>query len=120
MFALALPPFLVAGALYIFSIGKYAAILFEREPPAFTLACKTAGMQFYKAPTSPVHSIAYDWDQHYAPTYNQFLPGFDGRLKSLAYSARYIIDAKNRRACGVTGKDSMDEQVFVLKAIGLQ
>ena len=33
---------------------------------------------------------------------------------------RYVVDAKNRRACGVTENNVMDERAFVLKAIGVQ
>jgi hypothetical protein len=33
---------------------------------------------------------------------------------------RYIVDAKSRRACGVTENNVMDERAFVLKAIGVQ
>lgn len=35
-------------------------------------------------------------------------------------SLRYVVDAKNRRACGATDNDVMDERAFLLKAIGAQ
>ena len=40
----------------------------------------------------------------------------DERLASL----RYVIDAKQRRGCGLTGENTMSERSFVLKAIGLE
>ena len=40
----------------------------------------------------------------------------DERLASLSY----IIDAKQRRGCGLTGENTMSERTFVLKAIGLE
>lgn len=43
----------------------------------------------------------------------------DRRTNAMLGSLRYVIDAKKRRACGVTGKDTMDERSFVLHAIGL-
>lgn len=33
---------------------------------------------------------------------------------------RYIVDEKNRRACGLTGDNMMDQRAFLLKAIGQQ
>lgn len=35
-------------------------------------------------------------------------------------SLKYVVDAKNRRACGLTGNSVMDERAFVLKAVGIQ
>lgn len=40
----------------------------------------------------------------------------DERLASL----RYVVDAKQGRACGLTGEKEMSERAFVLKAIGLE
>lgn len=44
----------------------------------------------------------------------------DRRNDELLASFRYVIDAKNRRACGLTEDNKMNERTFVLKAIGLQ
>lgn len=43
----------------------------------------------------------------------------DRRTNETLASLRYLIDSKNGRACGLTGKNVMNERSFVLKAIGL-
>jgi hypothetical protein len=85
-FVLASPLFIVMGVIYAFSLGKHALSFLETEPAAFTSACQTAGPSFYKLPTSPVNSIAYDWEQDSAPTYNYFKLGFGGQISSLGRS----------------------------------
>ncbi len=81
--ALASPLFVVMGVMSVFVFGGYVVSLFERDSPAFTSACKTAGAQFYKLPASPVRSLAYDWEGEYAPPFNYFTLGFGGRVSSL-------------------------------------
>lgn len=44
----------------------------------------------------------------------------DQRTAERLASLRYIIDAKHRRGCGLTGENTMSERSFVLKAIGLE
>lgn len=44
----------------------------------------------------------------------------DQRTGERLASLRYIIDAKQKRACGLTDGNTMSERAFVLKAIGLQ
>ncbi len=43
----------------------------------------------------------------------------DRRTNENLASLHYVIDAKKRRACGLTGENMMNERSFVLKAIGL-
>ncbi len=204
---LVLPLPLVMGVLYVFEVGKYGISLLERESPAFTSACQTAGPTYYKLPALPVHSIAYDWETKAAPTYNEYSLEFGGRVSSfsrldspypstitfterkhsdreglppgapgpyvrfprdggfygiVALTAdvlveyqltpeeelrnaakdqgmvvyeltvtdrrngeklaflRYVLDVKDRRACGLTEDNVMNVQTFVLKAIGVQ
>lgn len=201
------PLFLVISVGSIFSICSYVVSLLVPDSPAFTAECQAAGAQYYKLPTSPVHSIAYDWAEKQAPTYNYVQFEFGSRISSLGYSnfpypsaiefterkhsdreglpvgapgpyvrfpkqgpfygittltadvlveyrltpeeelkksateqgmirydltvtdrrngeklasLRYIIDAKNRRACGTTENNAINERTFVLKAIGIQ
>lgn len=44
----------------------------------------------------------------------------DRRTGEKLASLRYIVDAKQRRGCGLTGENTMSERSFVLKAIGLE
>ena len=44
----------------------------------------------------------------------------DRRTEERLASLRYIIDARQRRGCGLTGENTMSERSFVLKAIGLE
>ncbi len=44
----------------------------------------------------------------------------DRRTGDKLASLRYIIDAKQRRGCGLTGENTMSERSFVLKATGLE
>ncbi len=205
---LILPMFLVIGVLWVFQIGQYAFSLLILDSGIFDSECKSTGAQYYKLPTSPVGSIAKDWDGKYYPPFNEFEVKFGTRITSLARSdfpypksikfverkssrlegrpiqgpdgpyirfpetgayyaipsltadvvvhyrlepeeelkkaepdqgivryevtvtdrrtgerlasLRYIIDAKNRRGCGLTGRNTMSERSFVLKAIGLE
>lgn len=43
----------------------------------------------------------------------------DRRSEERLASLRYMIDAKQRRGCGLTGPNEMSERMFVLRAIGL-
>jgi hypothetical protein len=205
---LALPLPLVMSVLYIFTVGTDAISSFFERESSFTSACRTAGAKFYKLPTLPVHSIAYDWQSGAAPTYNDYSLEFGGRVSSLSRpdsrlpstitfterkrsdwggvpsgapdpyvrfprdgdfygitaltadvlveyrltppeeelrksdtdqgvvvyelivtdrrngeklaSLRYVLDAQNKRACGLTENNVINERMFVLKAIGVQ
>jgi hypothetical protein len=78
--ALVSPMFVVFGLAQLFGIGGFIFTLLKPDSRAFTLECKTAGAQFYKLPTSPVHSIAYDWTTKKAPPYNTFSVIFGTRV----------------------------------------
>lgn len=206
-FVLALPMLLVTVVLQIFALGSYGISLLMPDSEPFIAECKATGVKFEKLPSSPVRSIAYDWDGKYHPPFNRFEVTYGTRITSLgrsdfphpksiefverkrsnlegrpaqgpdgpyirfpqsgAYygipaltadvlvhyrmtpeselrkaetnqgvveyevtvidrrteerlaSLRYVIDAKQRRGCGLTGTNEMSERAFVLKAIGL-
>lgn len=44
----------------------------------------------------------------------------DQRTNEELAQLRYVTDAENKRACGLTGESTLSERVFILKAIGLQ
>lgn len=44
----------------------------------------------------------------------------DRRTSETLATLRYVIDAKHRRGCGLTGENTMNVHSFVLKAIGLE
>ena len=89
--ALVLPMIVVGGGAMIIGMGINAAstlfIFLKPDSPAFTSECRTAGARFYKLPTSPVHSIAYDWTSRKAPLYNEFRVIFGSRV-SPGYSEK--------------------------------
>lgn len=204
-FVLVLPIFIVLGAVYVFELGRYAVLQAWPDSSAFAAECQTAGAHYFKLPTSPVRSIAYEWPNEYGNPQNYFTVSFNTRIDHLdhrdllyppvigfteysymvnrhatsprkyirrprqgvthsisAFSAdilvgykvapaeelkkaandqgmvkyeltitdrrdgeklaslKYVVDAKNRRACGLTGNNVMDERAFVLKALGIQ
>ncbi len=82
---LVLPIFVVMGLVQLFVLGGFIITLLKPDSQAFTLECKTAGAQYYKLPTSAVHSIAYDWTSKNAPRYNNFTVKFGTRV-DLGYS----------------------------------
>lgn len=206
-FVLALPMVLVTIVLQVFVLGQYGLSLLMPDPEPFVAECKNMGVKLEKLPSSPVRSIAYDWDGKYQPPFNRFMVQYGTRITSLgrsdfphpksiefverkrsnlegrpalgpdgpyirfpqagAYysipaltadvlvhyrvtpeeelrkaetdqgvvvyevtvmdrrteerlaSLRYMIDAKQRRGCGLTGPSEMSERAFVLRAIGL-
>ena len=88
--ALVSPMFVVGGGALVIGWGIQAVSFFEPDSPAFKSECRTAGAQFYKLPTSPVHSIAYDWDGYYAPRFiTHFALGFGGHANSMGFSDGY-------------------------------
>jgi hypothetical protein len=206
-YVLALPMILVTVMGQIFVLGKYGLSLLMPDSEPFIAECQATGVKFEKLPSSPVRSIAYDWDGKYHPPFNRFEVKYGTRITSLgrsdfphpksiefverkrsnlegrpaqgpdgpyirfpqsgAYysipaltadvlvhyriapdkelekaetnqgvvqyevtvidrrteerlaSLRYMIDAKQRRGCGLTGANEMSERAFVLRAIGL-
>ena len=82
---LILPIFVVVGLALLFGIGGVIFTLLKPDSQAFALACKSAGAQYYKLPTSAVHSIAYYWTSKNAPPYNKFSVMLGSRV-SLGYS----------------------------------
>lgn len=207
-FALALPMFLVTGALQLFQLGKYGLSLVSPDSETFLSECKGTGAEYIRRPAMPVRSIAYNWDTKHSPPFNRFEVKFGTRVTSLGHSdfphpssiefverkrsnlegrpvqgpdgpyirfpktgsyysitaltadvlvhyqlspeeelkkaavdqgivryeitvtdrrteeklasLFYILDAKQRRGCGLTGENTMNERAFVLKAIGLE
>lgn len=83
--ALIAPMFVVGGGALVIGWG-IAAVSFvvsfvEPDSPAFTSECRTAGAQFHKLPSSPVRSIAYDWDGKFAPRFiTKFAVSIGGRV----------------------------------------
>lgn len=89
--ALVSPMFVVGGGALVIGWGIQAVSFFQPDAPAFTSECRTAGAQFHKLPTSPVHSIAYDWDGNYAPrVITHFTIGFGGHTDSMGFSDGYF------------------------------
>jgi hypothetical protein len=74
--ALVLPMIVVAGGALVITWGieavSFLVTFVKPDSAAFRSECRTAGAQFYKLPTSPVHSIAYDWTSKKPPPYNEF------------------------------------------------
>ena len=96
--ALIAPMFVVGGVGLVIGWG-IAAVSFlvafvKPDSPAFTSECRTAGAQYYKLPTSPVRSIAYDWDGKHAPRFiTKFSVSFGGRVvESMLFSDGYSDD----------------------------
>ncbi len=204
--ALITPMFLVFIMVQAYRFGGGLFLLALPDSPSFSKGCETTGPQYIKSPTSPVHSIAYDWNK-YAPNINKFHVKFSSYLTTAEYensdypksihfterkrsnhegnpsqgkdepyirlpsvgnyygipkltadvlvyykitpeeelekaqidqemvkyevvvtdqrngellaSLNYVIDIKNGRACGLTGKNEMSVRAFVLRTIGL-
>lgn len=57
--------------------------------PAFVELCKSAGATYVSKPASPVHSIAYEWEGRYPPTYSYFTVNARGNVRDLAAGSRY-------------------------------
>lgn len=57
----------------------------KSSSPEFTLACKTAGVQYLAKPSALVKSIAYDWAGNKGPGTNLFEIAYSGRITSEAY-----------------------------------
>lgn len=84
-YLLILPMFMVSGVEMAFHYGKYAIDQLTPDSETFIAECKTTGVNFFKPPSSPVQSIAYDWDGKIEPPYIQFK--VDGtRMTSFSYT----------------------------------
>lgn len=199
-YVLMLPMFMVSAMQIVYSIGSYSVSYTLPDSEAFSSECATAGVQYLKPPTLPVHSIAYVYETKHEPHFTSYSVSGGTRISSLSYynppdhpalefveagpfpvdnkfshkpkvgkgysidaltadvlvkvnmspeeelrkalgsqgivkyelividrrtneklaSLRYVTDAKNRRACGLTGEKVLSESSFILKAIGLQ
>jgi hypothetical protein len=82
-YVLILPMFIVTAMQMVFMIGNYAIKLILPDSEAFSSACKTVGVQFYKAPALPVHSIAYQ--SKHAPHFTSLNVYWGTRISSLSY-----------------------------------
>lgn len=199
-YLLMLPMFMVSAMQIVYSIGSYSVSYILPDSEEFSFECATAGAQYLKPPTLPVHSIAYVYETKYGPHFTSYTVSGGTRISSLSYynspdhpalefveagpsrmdnkfshkpkvgkgysidsptadvlvrinmspevelrkalgsqgivkyeltvidrrtneklaSLRYVTDAENRRACGLTGENIMSESFFILKAIGVQ
>ncbi|HVJ38604.1 MAG TPA: hypothetical protein VM687_12480 [Stenotrophomonas sp.] len=57
--------------------------------PAFVELCKSAGATYVSKPASPVHSIVYEWEGRYPPTYSYFKVNPQGNVLELAAGSLY-------------------------------
>lgn len=89
--ALVSPMFVVGAGAMVVGWGIAAVSFLAPDSPAFKSACRTAGAQFHKLPTSPVHSIAYDWNGDYTPRIiTHFTLGFGGHTDSMGFTDGYF------------------------------
>lgn len=81
------PFFLFVGVLQVFSVAATSLGLLSPNSTAFDEACKDVGPKYFKKPSMPVRSVAFDWDGEALPEYNRFQVVFGTRIDNLGYSA---------------------------------
>lgn len=80
---LLLPPFLTLG---IIEVGEYGLLYFGKNSPKFISECRDTGSKYYKLPTKPVHSVAYQWNGKGGTGINIFKVGNDGLINVMGGS----------------------------------
>lgn len=82
---------LPSGFLVSLTGIRIGAAVSQMRPssPAFVELCKSAGATYVSKPASPVHSIAYEWEGRYPPTYSYFTVNARGNVRDLAAGSRY-------------------------------
>lgn len=85
-FVLALPMIIVTAMMQIYAIGRHGIALLSPDSDTFVAECKSMGPTYQKLPSSPVRSIAYDWDGKHHPTFNHFEVRYGTRITSMGRS----------------------------------
>lgn len=85
-FVLALPMPIVSAMHVVFLVVSHAISFVIPNSEAFSRECETAGVQFFKAPSAPVRSIAYYRETKYYPPFTKFSVTGGTRITSLSYS----------------------------------
>lgn len=80
------PFFLFTAILQVFSVAGSSLGLLSPNSTAFDEACKDVGTQYFKKPSMPVRSVAFDWDGEDRPD-NHFNVIFGTRVANLGYSS---------------------------------
>lgn len=81
------PFFLFTAILQVFSVAGSSLGLLSPNSTAFDEACKDVGPQYFKKPSMPVRSVAFDWDGDDPPEYNHYSVIFGTRITNLGYSS---------------------------------
>lgn len=88
-----------------------ALVISDLQPsaPEFALACKSAGPRYLTKPTTPVRSIAYEWEGSGPPFLNRFQIASSGRIASSSYHMPMFpstIEFTEARCCVHAGRPS--------------
>lgn len=75
------PPFVLYFTLLVLLILYFAFSFIKPASSSFVADCQTAGVSYLNAPSSPVRSIAYDWEGRRGPDVGRYEEWFNGRLK---------------------------------------
>lgn len=103
------PMFITTGALILFGLGARAFNLMVPDSKQFLDECKSSGARYFKLPTSPVNSVAFDWNTKEHPPFDQFEVLFGTRISSLgrwAFQAGESIEYVERKRSNLEGHPS--------------
>jgi hypothetical protein len=105
-FVLALPMIIVTAVMQLFVLAKHGVSLLTPDSDTFVAECKSMGPTYKKLPSSPVRSIAYDWDGKHYPTFNHFEVQYGTRITSMGRSNfphQKPIEFVERKRSGLEG-----------------